>query len=201
MPRYRLDAGVTRRVREWEGAVARVPYVDATDGPDGPIATLYRDIAGLRGRVLNLHRALANQPAALRAFMVMSRQVRDDAVLAPNLRELAILATAQVLEAPYEQYHHTPIARAVGVTDAQLAALPTWEQSDAFSPLERAVLGYAQQVSRSRDVDDATFAALQQHLSLEEILDLAVTVGWYHLCAAILGGLRIETEDVAPPPA
>ena len=52
--------------------MARLPYVDQ---PAGELATLYADIAGLRGSVLNLHRMLAHQPAGLRAFMVLSRYV------------------------------------------------------------------------------------------------------------------------------
>ncbi len=172
--------------------MARVPYVEATDDT---LHALYAEIAGLRGRVLNLYRALANQPAALRAFMVMSRHVRDDSTLAPRLRELAILATAYALNVPYEIYHHVPAARRAGVTDEQLAAFPNWSASAAFDPTERAVLAYADQVARRRDVDDATFATLRECLSLAEITDLALTVGWYHLCAAILEPLRIETED------
>jgi 4-carboxymuconolactone decarboxylase len=171
--------------------MARVPYVDNADGSlDG----LYAEIAGLRGMVFNLHRALANQPEALRAFMVMSRYVRDDAALSPRLRELAILATAYAVDAPYEKFHHIPIARRLGVTEEQLAAFPDWAASDAFDLTDRVVLAYAEQAARSRDVEDAVFAELRQRLPLDQVVDLAVTVGWYHLCAAILGPLRIEIE-------
>jgi alkylhydroperoxidase family enzyme len=49
-------------------------------------------------------------------------------------------------------------------------------------------------VARARDVDDATFEELRAGLPLPQVVDLALTVGWYHLCAAVLGPLRIETE-------
>jgi alkylhydroperoxidase family enzyme len=172
--------------------MARVPYVDR---PEGALVALYRDIAGLRGSVLNLHRALANQPDALRAFMVMSRHVRDDATLDPRLRELAVLATAYALGQRYEQFHHIPAARKAGVREEQIAAFPRWATADVWDASERAVLVYAEQVARSRDVDDATFAELRRLLSTEELVDLVVTVAWYHLCAAILGPLRVEAED------
>src|SRR3712207_5425262 len=136
--------------------MARVPYVDAREG-EAPreLVELYAEIGGLRGSVLNLYRALANQPPALRAFMAMSRYVRDDAALPANLRELAVLVTAYALDAPYELYHHVPAARRAGVTEEQLAALPDWRASAAFDATERAVLAYAEQVARSRDADDA----------------------------------------------
>jgi alkylhydroperoxidase family enzyme len=182
--------------------MARVPYIDAIDGVSPPdLVALYAGIAGLRGSVVNLYRALGNQPAALRAFMGMSRYIRDDADLPDTLRELAVLATGYALDAAYEIYHHVPIARRVGVGEAQLAAFPDWAASDAFDETERAVLAYADQVARTRTVDDATWAALQARLPRGQVIDLALTVGWYHLCAAILGPLRIETEDAAPGPA
>jgi hypothetical protein len=38
------------------------------------------------------------------------------------------------------------------------------------------------------------FGRLQELLKPEEIVDLVVTTGWYHLCAVILGSLRVELE-------
>ncbi|HUX88276.1 MAG TPA: carboxymuconolactone decarboxylase family protein, partial [Chloroflexota bacterium] len=165
--------------------MARLPYVTDADAASQPeLAGLYEVVAGLRGSVHNLHRIIANQPNALRAFMVMSRYVRNDATLEPRLRELAVLATAHALNVEYEKHHHVPAARKAGVTEEQLAAFPSWQEASVFSPVERAVLDYADQVARRRQVDDAAFAALKPHLSDAEIFDLALTVGWYHLCAA-----------------
>lgn len=175
--------------------MARVPYVDVTDPEATPeLARLYDEIGGLRGTVLNLYRALANQPDALRAFMTMSRYVRDDAELPAHLRELAILAVGYALDAPYEQYHHVPAARKAGVTEAQVAAFPDWAAADCWNETERAVLTYADEVARTHTCGDATFQAVAARLPRGQLIDLAVTVGWYHLCAAILGPLRIETE-------
>jgi len=171
--------------------MARLPY----RAEDANVADLYRDIAGLRGSVLNLYRALANQPAALQAFMEMSRYVRDGSSLDPALRELAILATAYSLDVPYEKFHHLPAARRAGVGEDKLAAFPDWRGSDAFGEVERAVLTYADEVARRREVSSDTFDALRRFLSDAEIADLALTVGWYHLCAAIVGPLQIEIED------
>lgn len=182
--------------------MARVPYVDAT-GPAGnpELTALYADIGGLRGSVLNLYRALGNQPPALRAFMTMSRYVRDDAELPADLRELAILAVGYALNAPYEQYHHLPAARAAGVPDEKLAALPSWRAASCWTPTEHAVLAYADDVARHHDCSQTVFDAVERALPRRQLVDLVLTVGWYHLCAAVLGPLRIETEDQTPAPS
>jgi alkylhydroperoxidase family enzyme len=184
------------RFTEGVSRVARLPYVEPTQAAGGTDLTeLYAHITGLRGSVLNLYRALASQPSALEAFMGMSRYVRDESQLDPQLRELAILATGYALDVEYEKHHHVPAARRSGVSEEKIGAFPNWRRSEVYSDIERIVLEYADQVARRRDVDDETFAALKLHLSDAEIVDLAVTVGWYHLCAAILGPLRVEIEN------
>lgn len=179
----------------------RLPYVELpSDGTASDLSALFREIADLRGTVTRLHRALANQPAALRAFMGMSRYVRNESSLRPALRELAILATAYALDVEYEKVHHRPVARRVGVTEQQLAAFPRWTEADpdVFDATERAAMAYADQMARRRQVDDSTFAELRSRLSASEIVDLTLTLGWYHLCAVIINGLGIEPEAEAP---
>lgn len=178
--------------------MARVPYVDpppiGADDPD-ELRALYAEVTAARGTVLDLYRALANAPAALRAYLVLSRHVRDRSSLDPRLRELAILATAYALDVDYEQVHHVRAARHVGVSDRQLAAFPAWRDAPAlFGPLERAVLAYADEVARARTVSEATFAAVRDSLSPTQLVDLALTVAFYHLCAAIILPLGIEPE-------
>ncbi len=102
--------------------MARVPYVELSESPGASeLAELFSSLAGLRGSVHNLQRALANQPSALRAFMGMSRYVRDESSLAPRLRELAVLAVSYAHNVPYEIHYHVPAARRAGVSEQQLA--------------------------------------------------------------------------------
>lgn len=174
--------------------MARLPYVPDSDaGADGA-AEAYAAVRALGRPLLNLYRLLANQPPALRAFLGMSRYVRDESGLPAPLRELTILATAYALGVRYEQVHHAAAARRAGVSDEQLAAFPAWQTSPAFTAAERAAMAYAHEVATSRRAADATFAALRAHFSPAEIVDLALTVGWYHLCGALLVPLEVDLE-------
>jgi 4-carboxymuconolactone decarboxylase len=178
--------------------VARLPYVDeprASTAASSEVAAAYVEIRALGRPLLNLYRILANQPAALRAFLGMSRYVRDGSALAPALRELAILATAFALGVRYEQVHHLAAARRAGVSEAKLAVFPSWQSGAAFEPDERAAMAYAHEVATTRRVRDATFDALRTHFTPAQTIDLVVTVGWYHLCAAILQPLEVDVEQ------
>jgi 4-carboxymuconolactone decarboxylase len=178
--------------------MARLAYIMESEGTSADLRSIYDEIIRLRGGVLNLYRILANQPPALRAFMSMSRYVRDESSLQPQLRELAILVTAYGLNVEYERVHHLTAARKVGVPEPKLRDIATWRTSDTYTPVERAVMAYADQVAHSRHVDDPTVDDLLGYLSPQGVVDLAITVAWYHFCAALIVPLGVEMEE-APP--
>jgi len=148
---------------------ARVPYVRADP--------VFARVEAMGRPVLNLYRALANQPAALDAFLDMSRYVRSGSGLDAGLREAVILAAAQVLGSEYEVAHHS-----VGV------------DPDALDERGRCAVEYARSAARTRTCDDTLFERLKEHFSTAEIVDLVVTVAWYHLCEVILSSLQVELE-------
>jgi 4-carboxymuconolactone decarboxylase len=123
----------------------------------------------------------------------MSRYIRDESSLRPEMREIAILATAGALDQDYEIAHHRGAALRAGVAQGKIDSILAGTTGD-LEPDERAVVGYALQVARDRSVDDATFAELRSYLSDATIADLVLTVAWYHLCAAVLGPLQVELE-------
>jgi len=177
--------------------VARLPYVEEprAHGTGSEPAAVYAEVRSLGRPLLNLYRILANQPEALRAFLGMSRYIRDQSALPPPLRELTILATAFALGVRYEQVHHLAAARRAGVSEPKLAAFPEWQASSAFDPAERAAMDYAHEVATTRRVRNATFDALHTYFTPPEIIDLALTVGWYHLCGALLEPLEVDVEQ------
>jgi alkylhydroperoxidase family enzyme len=174
--------------------MARLPYVRPADSADPQkVERIYSGIRGMGREVLHLYQVLANQPAALEAFLGMSRYVRDDSSLRPAIREMAILATAQALDQTYEVAHHGTAALRAGVVQEKIDAILAGRARD-LEPVERAVVAYSSEVARERKVDDATFAELKSFFSDAEITDLVLTVAWYHLCAAVLGPLEVELE-------
>ena len=66
---------------------------------------------------------------------------------------------------------HCKAARRFKITEAQIAAIPSWSVSDAFSAEERAALAYVDcLILEGGRVPDETFAALQSHFSDERHL-------------------------------
>src|SRR3954447_1729337 len=80
---------------------------------------------------LNIFRTLAHAETAFRPFLRFGGAVLGRMSLDPVVRELAILTVAKEAEAEYEWIQHVEIGKAVGVTDAQIAALA---QADSCAP-------------------------------------------------------------------
>lgn len=120
-----------------------------------------------------------------------------DRELDPKLRELALTRTGYAAGSQFVFSQHCKAARRVGVTDAQIDAIPAWASSDAFDPTERAVLAYADDLTLGGGrVSDAGFAAVAEHLSEPAIIELTYAVAMYGLHAVMCRALRLEYDDV-----
>ena len=83
--------------------MTRIPLLDEND-PATPedARALLREAGQTRGRVVNIHRAMANRPETLRAFLTMARTVyRADSTLTPKHAELAYLTATVVNDCFY----------------------------------------------------------------------------------------------------
>lgn len=117
--------------------------------------------------------------------------------LDPKLRELGQTRAGFLRESQFVFSQHCKASRDVGLTDEQIRDIPTWSTSDAFSPAERAVLGYTDElVGQNGRVQDATFARLAEHLSEHEILELTYVTALYEMHAIMTRALRLEYDDV-----
>jgi alkylhydroperoxidase family enzyme len=115
--------------------------------------------------------------------------------LDPKLRELVILRTAIVGDSKFEFSQHLKVARMVGIPEEKLTAIKGWKTSDLFSLAERAVMAATDEILSLNRVEDETFAALQQHLSDPEILELFVVSGTWRMHGLIVRALHLEYDN------
>ncbi len=120
-----------------------------------------------------------------------------DRVLDPKLRELGQIRAGFLRESQFVFSQHCKAMRAIGFSEAQIEAIPSWQTSDVFSPLERAVLAYTDGLVRDGGrIADATFEQLKEALSDEEILELTYVICTYEMHATMCRALRLEYDDV-----
>jgi len=117
--------------------------------------------------------------------------------LSPQLRELGQTRAGFSRGSRFVFSQHCKSCRSVGLSEDKIEAIAHWQVSEAFTPLERAVLAYTDAlVLEGGRVQDAVFAALKQHLSDEEILELTYVTALYDMHAVMSRALRLEYDDV-----
>jgi AhpD family alkylhydroperoxidase len=125
------------------------------------------------------------------------RTLERDLSLEPELRHL-MMAQASLLNGCgfCADLHRAQLVRE-RIGTAKFEALAEFRGSPAFSDRERAALAYAEQVTRTRDVSDATFQELGKHFSEREIVEVVwVTAlgNYFNLIAVPLG---LESDGLA----
>ena len=146
-----------------------------------------------------LEQVLSLRPQLLERYREMYGQLWDRALVAPRLLELCRLRIAGVHDCDAERaIEHT----GAGLTPEDRRAVDRWEESAAFSALDRAVLAFAEKMPwRQHDVTDADVVELRKYLSEAEIVALAIAAGLFdaHCRLRLTLGVDVRPLRVEAP--
>lgn len=134
---------------------------------------------------------------AIRGFQLYGSPGR---ALDPQLRELGQTRAGWARGSQFVYSQHCKSCRAVGVAEEKIEAIPAWQVSAAFTPVERAVLALTDGIVLDGGrVADAVFESLRTHLSDEAILELSYITAMYEMHATLSRLLRLEFDDRDDP--
>jgi alkylhydroperoxidase family enzyme len=178
--------------------MARVPLIQEQDHPE-LAEEIARYSAGRRGKLINIYRMLLNSPALAESWFNHSNAVRWKTKLDGRLREIVIIRMGHLTDSQYVLRQHVPsLALADGLTLEECDALADWQRSKFFDERERAVLAYADTMTRDIAVPDAVFAEVKRHFDARQIVELTVLVGSYNMNARVMQALQLDLESLAP---
>lgn len=154
------------------------------------IAVESRILAG-RGRISALYRILLHSQPVASGWEALLTAIRQQTLVAPALRELAILRVAVLNGAPYEFEQHVPHARAAGLSDAKIAAC-RGDGRAPFDPIEQLVLDYTDCMTRDIRVSDALFARVAAVFDDRGVVELTATIAAYNMVSRFLEALNVH---------
>jgi len=143
-----------------------------------------------RGPVLNIMRLMMANPA----IELNARQIWRASGLEPRQREIVILRSAFTQKSTYEWHQHVRIAKAEGLTAAEITAVGKWRESTLFSAAERALLAYVDELAAAPRPSDAVYGAFAAGRSDAEILGVTMLITLYFQLAHIMAAMDLETE-------
>jgi 4-carboxymuconolactone decarboxylase len=118
------------------------------------------------------------------------------ATVAPTLREVVIHRTCALNGAEYEWgVHAVAFGKPLGFSDEQLASTVHGSWQDACWDSEQAsVFRLADELHHSGTISDELWSQLVESFSPEQLLELIVTAGWYHVISFVCNGAGVELE-------
>jgi alkylhydroperoxidase family enzyme len=169
-----------------------IPYVDPKSAP--------QEVREL----LDVLQLVAQAPTLFGPWLALGGAILASLELDPLVRELAILQVACTSGCEYERVQHEAIAIGVGASSEQVTLLATPSESRnhdemhrAFTPGQRAVVSFADQVAGPGRAAKADVVALREHLSDRSIVELLLVIGHYSGIALLAETLRLDLDESA----
>jgi alkylhydroperoxidase family enzyme len=180
----------------------RIPPLP-TEGRDSKTAELLEALSGFNGTELNIFATLARHPRLLKRWSAFGGVLLYGGALPARERELLILRTGYLCRAPYEWGQHVPIGRSAGLTDEEIARVAEGPGAAGWSAGDATLLRAADELHADQCISDPTWAELAGTWDEQQLIEVCMVVGQYHLVAMTLNSLGVEpeTDQFAPLPA
>jgi 4-carboxymuconolactone decarboxylase len=135
---------------------------------------------------------LVRHPDLTKAYLGFNVYLLFRSTLPARLREVAVLRVAHRRECAYEWEHHVEMAKAEGLTDADVEAI---RNGGADDELDRLVVRATDELEDNSNLTDETWAALGEHLGERQRMDFVFTVGAYGMLAMAFNTFGVQLEN------
>jgi alkylhydroperoxidase family enzyme len=168
----------------------------AEDERDDFARELLGQVGGATSGATNIFTTLVRHPGLFRHWLPFGGKLLAGKLPARD-RELLILRTGWNCGSAYEWAQHVRIARAAGLADDEIervraadgADTPGWASEDAL--LVRA----ADELHADACLTNATWAALADRYDEQQLIEVPMVVGHYHMVAFALNSLGVQVEE------
>ena len=180
--------------------MARVPDLEVNDHPE--LNELVSQICAerrhlypnglVRGTHLwQLYSVLLHRPPIAAGWLQLVSAVRAGSTLSAVDQELVIVLVAIINKSEFEYHSHAPKLLAAGLTQTQIDALPNWRNSKEFNERQRAILAYADVMTRSVEVPNDVFDGVRAIFNTEQLVELTALIAAYNFTTRFTVALQL----------
>ncbi|KID80954.1 carboxymuconolactone decarboxylase [Metarhizium guizhouense ARSEF 977] len=168
--------------------MARIPLLDIA-------ATTEAEARAYERFPSNLVRGLLRTtPGITNGYLELGNGLAQS-TLPSKLREMTILRVGHLSHSAYERMQHIGIAKSVGVTDQEVAAIERGDYS-GLTHQEAALLNFVDEVV-AKPKATCTFDAALAALGEQDLATATLLVGHYMMTARFLETLAIDLDETA----
>lgn len=167
-----------------------VPFIERK----GHIRELLDQSSAGTGPDANIFTTLVKAPGLFRCWLPFGGKLLNGKLPARD-RELLILRTGWNCRAEYEWAQHARIALRCDLTVEDVARVMLGPDEGSWSGFDATLLRAADELHDSSTLSDATWASLAARYDTEQLTELPMLVGHYHMVAMTLNSLGVELDE------
>jgi 4-carboxymuconolactone decarboxylase len=173
----------------------RIPQISGKGDVPADKQHVVEAVQGVFGNIRGPFSILLHSPDLAEKLLGMVLFNRNDNVVEPKLRSVAILSAVREKEAAYVWSAQVGAARRAGVPEATIDLLRSKGDPSGLSAEEREVVTYVRQLLRTNRVDQGLFDALKNRHDARWMVELTEVANYF----AFLSGMVNPFEIPAPP--
>ncbi len=143
---------------------------------------------------LNVFRMIATVPASFRPWLDLAASILVHAEFDACKREIAILRVGHVTRAVYEWTQHVRLAMAVGVTQAEIAAIAIDGPVTGLDEEGNLLCRVADEISLKVRLSDEALAAIKSRYGVRQATELIICLSYFNMLSRFLESTRVELE-------
>jgi 4-carboxymuconolactone decarboxylase len=152
-------------------------------GADGPVGEY------------NIFRTLARHPDLFRNWMPFGGYLLVGGTVPATERELMILRTAVRCESSYEWGQHARISERMGIDRETIDRIIEGPDAGGWTAHESALLRAVDELHDESRISDATWDALGERYDQNQLIELTMLIGQYHMVAFALNSLEVQLDE------
>jgi alkylhydroperoxidase family enzyme len=195
-----LDAETERlRAREASitGQLPRIPPMAPEEFTEEMRASTreLRRAAGLppEGEVPEYVATALRHPSLYRSHTALAILLMSEGELSPRDRELAVLRTGWLCEAPFEWGEHVAMGKRVaGLTTEEIERVTVGSTAPGWNEHDRAIMKAVEELNDDAMISNETWAILTKRLDDKQLIELPILVAQYMGVAFLQNSMRVR---------
>ena len=147
---------------------------------------------------MTIFRTFIRHPKLFKRWLVFGNHILFKSTIPPRDREILILRTGWRCRSEYEWGQHVVIGKAVSLTDDEILRITEDPEAAGWDPFDATLIRAADELHDDQIVGDTTWAALGEHYSTQQLMDVVFTVGQYTLVSMTLNSFGVQLDPGVP---
>jgi alkylhydroperoxidase family enzyme len=128
-------------------------------------------------------------PKLIKRWLAFAIYIGRESTLQPRDKELLILRTCWLCQAEYPWSWHAVFGKQAGLTDQEILRITKGPNAEGWSSFDTTLLQAVDELQEEAFISNATWAALAERYTEQQIMDLVFTVGQYNLASMAINSL------------